>query len=246
MTNDTKPTGEAKRDPASKWPATGGIPGSGSFGEALKDLNIGQRLALARHQRGMTQKQLSELVGKSRATIIQYEQGRLQPPVQQIEVMASVLRVSPELIAFGRQGITGLPQGSTKVASLPEVRLESRDGQQGQDEQVSGGYGFAEDLVDQFGIERIGARVFVVADPAPAFGLASGDRIIVNPEPTLRKEARIYAFRGPNGLVVARVLPSFTDSPDDVNLNGPYGETRSCKRGELTVLGLIVGTIRAC
>ena len=44
---------------------------------------LGDRLAFLRRQRGFTQKQFSELVGKARATIIQYEQGRLQPPTSE-------------------------------------------------------------------------------------------------------------------------------------------------------------------
>lgn len=234
-------TAEATREGSStrRLPGAGHAPGPDSLGAALKDLNLGERLALARYQRGLTQKQLSELVGKSRATIIQYEQGRLQPPVQQIEVMAKALRVAPELIAFGRQGITGLPQSSAGVASLPEIQLD------GEEEIVSGGYGFAESLVEQFAIERDVARVYILADPAPAFGLAEGDRVIVNPEPELSREGRLYALRAPGGVAVARLLPSLAAAADDVNLNGSYGETRSCKRSALTVLGVIVGMIRA-
>src|SRR5689334_17522303 len=87
----------------------------------FQGLTLGERLAIARLRKGLTQKQFSELVGKSRATIIQYEQGRLQPPLQQIEKMAKALEVAPELIAFGRQGLTGLPEESASVSSIPEV-----------------------------------------------------------------------------------------------------------------------------
>src|SRR3954453_14499887 len=71
---------------------------------SLQVLTLGERIAIARHERGLTQKQLSERVGKSRATIVQYEQGRLQPPLDQIKIIARELDVAPELIAFGLLG----------------------------------------------------------------------------------------------------------------------------------------------
>lgn len=205
----------------------------------LAPLNLGQRLAIARQSRGLTQKQFSELVGKSRATILQYEQGRLQPPVQQIETMAKALDVAPELIAFGRQGITGLPADSASVTSIPEVALGGREGV------VSGGHGFAEDLVDHLGIEPENARVYILTEAAPNFGLRKDDRIIVNDSRELTLENRLYAFRTPRGVAVARLLPSLSISSRRVNLNGGHGETASYEPDELSALGLVVGTIQA-
>lgn len=205
----------------------------------LQGLDLGQRLALARQQRGLTQKQLSELVGKSRGTIVQYEQGRLQPPLQQIEAMAKVLDVAPELIAFGRQGITGLGRQSASVSSLPEVEIDGRE------ELVSGGHGLSKALVDHLGIAPGDARVYVLCEAAPAFGLAKGDRIIVNGEAGLDQENRLYALRTPSGLAVARLLPSLSASSSDVNLNGGHGETASYDPRQLNVLGVVVGSIQA-
>lgn len=205
----------------------------------LAPLDLGQRLAIARQGRGLTQKDFSELVGKSRATIIQYEQGRLQPPLQQIETMARVLGVAPELIAFGRQGITGLPADSSNVTSIPEVERAGHEGV------VSGGHGFGQGLVDHLGIEPENARVYVLAEAAPHFGLGKGDRIIVNDMRELSQANRLYAFRTPGGVAVARLLPALSSSSDRVNLNGGHGETTSYEPGELLVLGLVVGTIQA-
>jgi transcriptional regulator with XRE-family HTH domain len=205
----------------------------------FQGLSLGERLAIARLQRGLTQKQFSELVGKSRATIIQYEQGRLQPPLQQIETMARVLDIAPELLAFGRQGITGLAAESAGVSSIPEIELDGRE------EVVSGGHGFAKGLVDHLGIEPANARVYVLAEAAPNFGLGKGDRIIVNDVRELTHENRLYALRTPGGVAVARLLPGLSSSSPRVNLNGGHGETASYSPGELTVLGLVVGSIQA-
>ena len=207
--------------------------------DVLRTLTLGQRLALARQQKGLTQKEMSELVGKSRATVVQYEQGRLQPPVQQIETMARVLDVPPEMIAFGRQGLTGLNNDSAGVTSLPEVQLE------GGGETVSGGHGLSSDLVQHLGIEPGNARIYMLAEAAPAFGLSKGDRIIVNPESELAQERRLYALETRSGVAVAQLLPRLSTSSSRVNLNSGYGETTSYEPAELKVLGVIVGSIQA-
>ena len=96
----------------------------------------------------------------------------------------------------------------------------------------------------EMGSDAIGQLLQVTLQER-AFGLAEGDRVIVNPELELSREGRLYALRAPGGVAVARLLPSLAAATDDVNLNGSYGETRSCKRSALTVLGVIVGMIRA-
>lgn len=224
---------------ASGPPPTAAISLAPDPNRLLQAYNLGQRLALARQQRGLTQKQFSDLVGKSRATIIQYEQGRLQPPVQQIVIMAKALDVAPELIAFGRQGITGLGTSAASVSSLPEVEVD------GGEEVVSGGHGLAKSLVDHLGIEPENARVYVLVEAAPAFGLGRGDRIIVNHQQALTHESRLYALRTGRGVAVARLLPNLAASSTRVNLNGGHGETAAYDARDLDVLGLVVGSIQA-
>lgn len=205
----------------------------------LRSLSLGQRLALARQRKGLTQKQLSELVGKSRATVVQYEQGRLQPPVQQIETMARVLDVPPELIAFGRQGLTGLSNDSAGVTSIRELTLD------GENESVRGGHGLSHALVSHLGIEPGNAAIYVLSEAAPAFGLTKGDRIIVKPGSELVDEGRLYALGKRSGVAVAQLVPTLSTSSSRVNLNSGYGETTSYEPGELRVLGVIVGSIQA-
>jgi transcriptional regulator with XRE-family HTH domain len=205
----------------------------------LSALTLGQRLALARQRQGWTQKELSERVGKSRATVIQYEQGRLQPPVQQIETMAKVLDVPPEMIAFGRQGLTGLDSDSAGVTSLLEVEIDDKG------ETVRGGHGLASSLIEHLGVDREHARIYVLASAAPSFGMAKGDRIIVNATTELTQEHRLYALGTRSGVAVARLHARLSTSSSRVNLNSGYGETASYDPGELTVLGLVVGSIQA-
>ena len=230
-----EPSDDVGRSPSS---TTGTATLAPDADRVFRTLDLGQRLALARQQKGLTQKQLSELVGKSRATVVQYEQGRLQPPVQQIETMAKVLDVAPELIAFGRQGLTGLPSNSARVTSLTEVAFD------GTEELVCGGHALGDTLLHELGIEPEGTRIFVLGQAAPAFGLAAGDRIIVNPGPTLSQDERLYALRTSSGVAVARLLPRLSASSSRVNLNGGHGDIVAHEPGELSVLGVVVGSIQ--
>lgn len=207
--------------------------------EARKVASLGGRIGLARRRKGWTQEELSRRVGKSRATVIQYEQGRLQPPVQQIEVLATVLGVSPEWIAFGRQGITGLEDSSAEVTAIPEIELV--DGR----EVVRGGYGLPATIVDHLGVEQGGGRILVLSQGAPAFGLSAGDRIVVNPEGGLSQEHRLYALKTGRGIEVVRLAPRLSQRSEIVKLNDGNGESHSYEQNELEVLGLIVGSIRA-
>lgn len=239
-------SGDRKRDPGARPNSTSSSPGSDDpaflapdEGRVLDLLGVGGRIALARQNKGWTQKELSERLGKSRGTVIQYEQGRIEPPLRQIEAMARLLDVAPELLSFGRQGISGLSAKSAEVASVPEVRVA--DGE----EIVSGGYGLAESLVADLGIEPARTKVFVLPHAASAFGLAVNDRIIVDTEAKLDREDSLYALRTRRGIDVIRLLPNLSTRDEAVKINDGSGETRSYEQAELDVLGRIVGTIRA-
>lgn len=208
-------------------------------GRVLAIAGLGGRIALARERKGLTQRELSERLGKSRGTIVQYEQGRIEPPLRQVEALAEILEVSPEMLAFGRQAIAGLTASDAKVHSIPEMVLES-------DKVVaSGAYGLPESLVGDFGIDPDLALVFPLDHAAPAFGLAARDRVIVKAGEELEKEGQLYALRTPRGLRIVRLLPSLSAQAEAVKLNDGNGETHSYERDKLEVLGRVVGSIRA-
>lgn len=208
-------------------------------GRVLELLGLGGRIALARQKKGWTQKELSERLGKSRGTVIQYEQGGIEPPLRQILAMSKLLDVTPELLAFGRQGIRGLGQDTADVASLPEVTVV------GADETISGAYGLPGGLLADLGIDRDRAKIFVLGHAASAFGLAAGDRIFVNLDTRLDEEDALYALRTRRGVDVVRVLPRLSRRDETVMVSDGTGETRSYEQDELEVLGRIVGAIRA-
>ena len=205
----------------------------------LEALGLGGRIALFRQNKGLTQRELSERLGKARGTIVQYEQGRIEPPLHQIKTLAKVLDVAPEMLAFGRQALAGLEASDAKVHSVPEVDLDEDK------VVVTGAYGLPESLVTQLGVDPDQARIFVLDHGAPAFGLAAGDRVIVNPAESLEEEDQLYTLRTPRGLRIVRLLPSLSARAEAVKLNDGNGETHSYERDKLEVLGHVVGSIRA-
>ncbi len=62
-------------------------------------MTVGENIRRIRKERGLTQKQLGELVGASEAYIRAYESGRRNPKPSSIEKIAKALAVNPEVLA---------------------------------------------------------------------------------------------------------------------------------------------------
>lgn len=200
--------------------------------------DIGHRIAGARAAKGWTQAQLAEKLGKSRGTVVQYEQGKIEPPLKQVQRLAELLEVAPEMLAFGRQGIGGLDELKARVATVGEIQYK------GPDEIVTGAFGFPEVLVEQHGIDVSTAKVIEVEHAAPGFGLRPGDRALVQVMDDLEQEDALYVLRTPRGLDVVRLLPNLSSQRDLVKINDGSGETHSYERGELDVVGRVVAMLR--
>jgi putative transcriptional regulator len=56
---------------------------------------LGAHVRVLRHQAGLTQDQLAELVGRSRGTIANIERGAQDPPYTLLVTLAGALGVSP-------------------------------------------------------------------------------------------------------------------------------------------------------
>lgn len=54
---------------------------------------IGERIRQARKRAGLTQKQLGEISGTSETTVKQYELGKRQPRIEQLQAIATALEV---------------------------------------------------------------------------------------------------------------------------------------------------------
>lgn len=62
-------------------------------------MTVGENIRRIRKERGLTQKQLGELVGASEAYIRAYESGRRNPKPSSLEKLAGALAVNPEVLA---------------------------------------------------------------------------------------------------------------------------------------------------
>jgi transcriptional regulator with XRE-family HTH domain len=62
-------------------------------------MTIGENIRRIRQERGLTQRQLGEMVGASEAYIRAYESGRRNPKPSSLEKIANALSVNPEVLA---------------------------------------------------------------------------------------------------------------------------------------------------
>ncbi len=77
-------------------------------------MNIGNRLAFLRDQRGLTQEELAASLGISRAALSHYEKGRREPDTETLGKIADLFQVSIDYLV----GRTSQPQTTLD----PEIR----------------------------------------------------------------------------------------------------------------------------
>jgi hypothetical protein len=116
---------------------------------------------------------------------------------------------------------------------------------EGDEQAVSGVYGLPQTLVTHLGLDPDQAQVIALDHNASAFGLAAGDRVILDTGDQLQHEDKLYALKTRRGIDVVRLLPNLSTRSDLVKLNDGSGETHSYERNELAVLGRVAGSIRA-
>jgi transcriptional regulator with XRE-family HTH domain len=207
----------------------------GSGGVKLHTL--GNRIQWARQRLGMTQRTLADCFGRSRATVVQYEQGHADPSIEQVKRLAEVLEVSPEFLAFGTQGLAAGADPAAAIVALTEVVVEDA-------ETVTGGYGLPRELAKQLGIVSDDAKIYVLGHDAPAFGYHARDRVIVNSRRDFDPLHQVYVVQASFGIEVVRYLPNISHSAKDVNLNGGHGQMYRLPRSDIKLLGAVVGSIR--
>jgi transcriptional regulator with XRE-family HTH domain len=67
----------------------------------VQTVTLGKRIAAIRKSRNLIQAGLAKKLGVARATVVQYEQGQITPPISMVHKLAQVLDETPEYIAFG-------------------------------------------------------------------------------------------------------------------------------------------------
>lgn len=86
-------------------------------------MTIGDRISVIRRQRNMTQEELAEKLGVTKATISKYELGRRQLRVEQLEAIASALNTNAEnLIGCGEDVCRGDTTRAVVESLLADLR----------------------------------------------------------------------------------------------------------------------------
>lgn len=201
--------------------------------------SLGGRISFARLRQRLTQAEVATSLGKSRATIVQYEQNNILPPIDVVEDIAKKLQVSPSFLAYGEATVPGLSK-SLEMTTFAENRV-GKDGSY-----VSGAYAFNIETVNEFGVEPGNFEAYVLNHDAPQFDLRSGDRLFIDNSvnaPTNDRDT--YLLKTGQGVEIVRIEPDFTaKAGGQIRMTGPKGQSLTAKPGELEFIGAVVATLR--
>ncbi len=197
---------------------------------------MGGRMAFARLRKGLRQE---DVVGKSRATVVQYEANNIKPPTEVVEDVAKVIGVSPSFLAFGEQTVPVYGKEVDVIAG-PEMRIGKNGAAP-----VSG-FALSRDLVESYGVDEGKLVAYVMNHDADAFGLRSGDRAFVNTaihKPDGNHD--LYLLNTGHGIEIVRVEPTVSSKASTVvKMVGPKGQPLQARINELKFIGAVVATLR--
>ena len=198
---------------------------------------VGERIKWARERKDITQKELARLSGKSRASVVQYEQNKIAAPLEVIETLAEKLDVSPEFLAFGRSGISGVKNAEEEVEILEELS----DG--GSKLIVTGGWAVPRTMFSDYDHRRKALKVTCVGNDEPNFNLHRGDRVVIDTTASVSKDG-LYVVQTPFGARVVKVSLGFSTGSGLKVSSGTDGSEESVDPKDLELVGLVVGVFR--
>ncbi len=217
--------------------------------DSVNTNTLGGRMAFARMRKNLTQKELAERVknrdgsAKSRATIVQYENDNIQPPLDVVAIIAKQLGVSPSYIAFGEHVVEGVTNTDVAMVSFPEIKW-GRDGHY-----VSSTMAYSKERVAELGLTPESIKAYIMPHDAPAFDIHTGDLLITDAsvtQPTDEGGLYILKTQGGTSMEVIRVDPHYASGPRGKVLTFANREGRSlnAKLADLHFLGAVVSTVR--
>lgn len=198
------------------------------------------RIAWARMRRQMTQEAVAKKLDMSRATIVQYEKGNITPPIPAVERLSKVLDVSPEFLAFGRQGVNALNNAAEEIITVAEVSQGSR----GLFE--TGAFAMPKSLFDGKDIDTARTKMFVLKHDEDEFGFSKGDRLIIDQGAKDINDSNhvLFLIETPQGPVVVRREPNVgTTHKGKVFLTNGNGITQTMDAKSFKVLGAVNGVL---
>ena len=79
-------------------------------------ISLGNRIRLARERAGYTQEKVAEKVGVSRSAVSRWEQGEIEPKVQNLVAVAALLNVSTDYLLGIEDHLKGSKYGISEEA----------------------------------------------------------------------------------------------------------------------------------
>lgn len=213
------------------------LPGSIDSLTALD--TVGKRIAFARAAAGLTQAELHRQLGKSRATIVQYEQDNINPPVAVVKAIADILNVRPEFLAFGRNGSDSL----INTDSIVGIE-ENTTSQDGKDIRIK--HYFSKEMLQDFKIRNDRLIIFTLKHDAKNFRLRPFDRVVIDPD--ILKPDRthsLFLVRSFDDLDVIEFNPSFAAKDGEYSGVAGNGRPFTTDPAKIEIIGAIVFTIHA-
>lgn len=196
--------------------------------------SIGERIKWARERKDMTQKELGRLAGKSRASIVQYENGNITAPIDVIIALAKALFVAPEYLAFGRSGVPGVKNAEEEIQTLTELS------ESGSTMIPTGGWAVPRDMFGDFGGKL---RVVKLKVNEPDLDLKHYDRLVLDMSDKFRRDG-CYMVGGPYGHRVVRLSSGMTMGNTLRMTSGYDGSYVTVPVDDIIIIGLVVGIFR--
>lgn len=201
---------------------------------------MGGRIAWSRLRREMTQAAVAKNLGLSRATIVQYEKDNILPPIPAVERLAKVLDVSPEFLAFGRQGVDALNNAAEEIVTMAEVS----QGSSGLFE--SGAFAMPKKVFEGKDMDTTRTKMFVLDHDEDEFGFSDGDRLIIDQgvKDIHASDHILFLVETSDGPAVMRREPNVgaADKGEVVLTNG-RGVSQAIREKSFKVLGAINGVL---
>lgn len=194
--------------------------------------SLGSRMAKLREGQKITQGELAKRLGRSRATVNQYESGVIEPPLKMVGKLAEALAVDPALLAFGE----------TPSSSPSGVRLyASNDGIKGYDYiDLSPG------LFNKLRMKSSGGQLLELTSDAQTFGMRRGDFVLLDTSVNvLHGDGNLYVVRGGAGsLAVVKSDIQLMEQAEHVKLTFGQGQVSEVDPRKIEVVGLVKASLR--
>jgi transcriptional regulator with XRE-family HTH domain len=200
---------------------------------------VGDRIKWARERKEITQVSLAKLINKSRATVVQYEQDRINAPVSILEDIAEKLNVSPEFLAFGRAGIPGVFNAEEEIHVVKEITI--RDGKF----VPNGGWAMPRTMFSEYDARDSQLKMVHLSVDEPGFDMHRGDRVMIDTSSTISKDG-FYLVETGFGARVVRIVIGLSSSAGVKVTNGVDGGDDTLDPSALTVVGMVIGAFRRC